>query len=218
MAGTITSLRYQQSNRQRVSVYLDGDYAFGLPDTLAAQLRIGQVLSDDQIAGLREQDNLERAYQRTLLLLGRRARSTGEVQRYLDRLDLTPEAAAIIIQRLTSHGYLDDLQFAQAWVSDRERFKPRSSAALRSELRQKGVSQAIIAQVLSDIDHDASALRAGQDYARRLQHLDQRTFRQKLGSHLLRRGFAHEITWQVVDQIWQEQHADEANEQSLDWP
>ncbi len=217
MAGTITELKVQQSNRQRVSVYLDGDYAFGLPDIVAAKLRIGQPLSDDAIAQLQGQDTVERAYQRTLLLLGRRARSTAEVRRYLERLELAPEAVASVLDRLAGHGYLDDLQFAQAWVSNRERFKPRSAAALRSELRQKGVSQEIIAQVLSEIDHEESAYRAGQAYARRLHALDERSFRQKLGNHLLRRGFAHDVVWNVVERIWREHLSDETNDDSFDW-
>ena len=218
MAGTVTALKFQKNNRQRISVYLDEAYAFGLPDTIAAQLRIGQTLSDDYVAELQGQDNLERAYQRTLVLLAHRARSTAEIGRYLERLDVTPEAVAIILERLMTHGYLDDLQFAQAWVGDRERFRPRSPAALRNELREKGISQEIIAQVLSDIDQDESAHRAAESYARRLQSLDERSFRQKLGNHLLRRGFAHGVVWKVVDQIWREQHAtEEAQEELNDW-
>ncbi len=217
MAGTVTALKFQQRNRQRVSVYLDGAYAFGLPDTVAAQLRIGQTLADDQLAELKEQDNLERAYQRTLGLLAHRARSIAEIHRYLERFEVTPEAIAIIVERLTSHGYLDDLQFAQAWVGDRERFRPRSPAALRNELREKGVSQEIIAQVLSEIDQDASARRAAEAYARRLQNLDERSFRQKLGNHLLRRGFAHGVVWKVVDQIWNEQQDGDTHKEFYDW-
>lgn len=217
MAGTVTALKFQQRNRQRVSVYLDGAYAFGLPDTVAAQLRIGQTLADDQLAELKEQDNLERAYQRTLTLLAHRARSRAEIHRYLERLEVTPEAIAIIVERLTNHGYLDDLQFAQAWVSDRERFRPRSPAALRNELREKGVSQEIIAQVVGEIDQDASARRAAEAYVRRLQNLDERSFRQKLGNHLLRRGFAHSVVWKVVDQVWNEQQGDDTQEELYDW-
>lgn len=217
MAGIVTALKFQQTNRQRVSVYLDGAYAFGLPDTVAAQLTIGQLLSDAQVAELHDQDNLERAYQRTLVLLAHRSRSTYEIRRYLNGLELTPEAVAIIEERLTSYGYLDDLQFAQAWVSDRERFKPRSPAALRNELREKGISHEIIAQVLSEIDQDASAYRAAGAYARRLQALDERSFRQKLGNHLLRRGFAHSVVWKVVDQIWNEQPNSESEDEFSDW-
>ena len=42
MAGTITALEYQKKNRDRVSVYLDGRFAFGLPALVAAHLARGQ--------------------------------------------------------------------------------------------------------------------------------------------------------------------------------
>ena len=95
MTGTVTALKFQRRNRQRVSVYLDGAYAFGLPDTVAAQLRIGQTLTDGELAELKEQDNLERAYQRTLVLLSHRARSVMEIHRYLERLEVTNRKSVV---------------------------------------------------------------------------------------------------------------------------
>ena len=52
MAGTITALKFQQRNKERVNVYLDGEFAFGLAATEAAHLRKGQSLSDGEIASL----------------------------------------------------------------------------------------------------------------------------------------------------------------------
>ena len=72
----------------------------------------------------------------------------------------------------------------------------------------KGVPEDIIAQALGSLDSESSAYRAGAAYARRLANLDQRTFRQKLGNHLLRRGFQHDVVWPVVDRLWREQRDD----------
>ena len=46
---TITRLEYQQKKKDRVNVYLDGEFAFGLNELDAALLRKGQVLTDRQI-------------------------------------------------------------------------------------------------------------------------------------------------------------------------
>ena len=80
-------------------------------------------------------------------------------------------------------------------------------SGVRQELRQKGVADDIISQALHDLDSESSAYRAGLAQARRLENLDQRTFRQKLGGFLLRRGFAHDVVWPVVDQLWTEARA-----------
>ena len=97
-----------------------------------------------------------------------------------------------------------------------QHFEPRAPVALRQELRLKGVPEDIIAEVLGPLDSESSAYRAGTAYARRLSNLDQHTFRQKLGDHLLRRGFQHDVVWPVVDRLWREQRADTEGGESPD--
>ncbi|HJW84705.1 MAG TPA: hypothetical protein VJ754_10415 [Anaerolineae bacterium] len=49
MAGTITALVAQKKNKDRVSVFLDGKFAFGLAAIEAIKLKRGQALSDADI-------------------------------------------------------------------------------------------------------------------------------------------------------------------------
>ena len=49
----ITGLKLQKRNNDRVNVYLDGEFAFGLSRIVAAWLRTGQELSDEKIAELK---------------------------------------------------------------------------------------------------------------------------------------------------------------------
>lgn len=206
MAGRITALRFQKRDDQRVNVYLDGEYAFALPAHVAATLKIGQLLDDRDITLLQERDTEEKAYDQALRFLSYRVRSVAEIRKYLEEKETPAGVVDSTIQRLMTAGYLDDQAFARSWVADRERFRPRAPAALRQELRAKGVSEQVITQALSSLDSETSATRAGSVYARRLSHLDQRTFRQKLGSFLLRRGFPHDVVWPVVDQLWRDMH------------
>ena len=216
MAGRITALRFQKHDDQRINVYLDGEYAFALPALLAAALKVGQVLDDDQIATLKAENEEEQAHDQALRFLSYRPRSVAEVRQNLEKREIPPDVTELVIQRLLEAGYLDDQAFAGLWVADRERFKPRSPVALRQELRLKGVPEDIIAQALSSLDSENSAYRAGATYARRLSTLDQRTFRQKLGNHLLRRGFQHDDVWPVVDRLWQELCDDAASGEQAD--
>ena len=52
VTGAITALKLQKKNRDRVSLFIDGRFAFGLPAIVAAKLKIGQILSDDDIEAL----------------------------------------------------------------------------------------------------------------------------------------------------------------------
>lgn len=208
-------MRWQKRNRERVNVYLDGDYAFPLPALVAATLRIGQALTDAEIAELQGRDAVQRAYERALRFLGSRPRSVTEVRRLFDQNELPADALDAVIGRLLAAGYLDDAAFARYWVSNREQFRPKSPLALRQELRQKGVGDAEIAEALATLNSEDSVYRAGQAQARRLQHADQPTFRQKLVGHLLRRGFSHEQVWPVVNRLWAETHPEHEYEDDM---
>jgi regulatory protein len=189
MAGTITELKFQQRNRERVNVYLDGEYAFGLGAVEAARLHKGQVLSDAEIAGLKAQDERDRAFDRAVRFLSYRPRSRVEVERYLRGKAIDEVVIDDVIARLERANYLDDEVFARFWLENRERFKPRGQRALRYELRQKGVGDEIITQVLTEVDDEASAWRAVEGRLPRWANLPGEKFRQKVVGYLNRRGF-----------------------------
>jgi regulatory protein len=211
MVGTITALKVQKRNPRRVNVYLDGHYAFGLAAIEAARLRRGQVLSNEDIEGLKERDSFEKAHDRALRFLSYRPRSEAEVRRYLQGKAASPAVEEEVIERLTRAKLLDDLAFARYWVENRESFRPRGLRMLRYELRQKGLSDETIAQALADLDEEEDAYRAALRRGRKLTHLDQISFRKKLGAHLLRRGFPYEVVNLAVERTWQELKAEGEN-------
>ena len=209
MAGTITALKVQKRNPRRVNVYLDGHYAFGLAAIEAAKLRRDQVLSDEDIERLKKRDSFEKAHDRALHFLSYRPRSEAEVRRYLQGKAVSPAVEEEVVERLTRAKLLDDLAFARYWVENRERFKPRGLRMLRYELRQKGVDAKIIAQSLADLNEEESAYRVATQRGRRLAHLDQASFRQKLSAYLLRRGFPYGVVNPTVERTWQEIRAED---------
>src|SRR5512141_2827854 len=96
----ITALKAQKKNPNRISVYLDGEYTFGLARIVAAWLRIGQHLSEEEINRLKQQDSHEVALQKALRFLGYRARSEAEIQRKLSEQGYEEGVVLATIQRL----------------------------------------------------------------------------------------------------------------------
>jgi regulatory protein len=103
---------------------------------------------------------------------------------------------------LASLDLLDDEEFSRYWVEQRETFKPRSRFALSQELRQKGITNAVIEKVLSGLDEEVSARRAVAKQARRWEHLPRDLFRRKVSGYLSRRGFDYEIINLITDELW----------------
>lgn len=208
MGGQITALRIQRRNRNRVNVYLDGRFAFGLAAIEAARLRVGQVLSDEEIARLRQRDTAERAAERALDLLSYRPRSEAEIrERLAERYD--PATATEVLERLRRSGLVNDREFAQYWVQSRLQYNPRGAVALRQELYQKGVDESAIEEALAEYDEEEAAIRAAQTARRKLRGLPPDTFRRRLTDYLLRRGFPYGIVRAVVQQVLADSPSDE---------
>ena len=201
---TITRLKIQQKNKERVNIFLDEEYAFSLELMLAAGLRKGQQLTEAEITALQADDERKRAYAAALTFLGQRVRSQTEVAQRLEQREFTPEAIAQTLARLQQEGYLDDTTFGQQWVANRQRFRPRSERALRYELRRKGMENSLIDEVIqeAEIDEDAAAWAALQPKIARWQGLERAQFSQKAGGFLARRGFGHEVARRVIDRAW----------------
>lgn len=201
MAGTVTALEIQKRNKDRVNVYLDGEFAFGLNVLDAARLHRGAILSDAEIAALQAQDALAQACDRAVAFLSYRPRSSAEVRRYLAEKQTAPDVIEGAIARLTAQAYLDDAAFAAAWVRNRVALRPLGARALRYELREKGIEASVIDAVLTDLDAQDGAYQAALPKARRLGGQGKQAFRQKLGAFLARRGFDYDTVRAVTDRL-----------------
>ena len=209
MAHIITALTPQKRNRRRVSVYLDGEFAFGLERIVAAWLQVGQEISEEKIAQLQAEDGREVAYQQALNLLSYRSHSENEVIQNLREHGVPDESIEYTVSRLKDNRLLDDHHFAQAWVENRNEMRPRSRRALAYELRQRGVDQETIEQSLEAVDDQKLAYLAASKKARKFRNSDWKDFRQKMYRFLSQRGFDYEAISQATTRVWAEVHGDD---------
>jgi len=215
MSGVITALKVQSRNKERVNVYIDGRFAFGLAAIEAIRLRSGQQLSDDEIASLQGRDQAHQVQESALRFLDYRPRSVHEVRRHLQSKGNTPQVIDEVIERLTDVGLLDDQAFARYWLENRSDFRPRGERALRQELRQKGVPPDIIDQTLSEgHNEDEAAYRAAVAQARKVRVADPGEFRRKVEAHLVRRGFSYDAAREATARAWRELHMEGDFEES----
>lgn len=207
----VTALKVQKRNPNRVNVYLDGEYAFGLARIVAAWLQVGQDLSEDQAQSLQQKDVEEVAFQAAMRLLNVRPRSEAEIRDRLIKKGFPETGVEGILERLRQARLVDDEQFAQAWVENQTTFRPRGRRALRLELRQKGISDELIQKTLEETTEEESlAYQAAEKAARRWNQLEWQEFRTKLYQFLARRGFSYGTAAPVVKRVWDELHAEDA--------
>lgn len=190
MAMKITAFKAQIKNPERVSVYVDGEYAFSLnhPQLLEQKLRIGLEIDDARLQELKKASDFGKAYERALNYATIRPRSVREVQQYCQRKKWPPQDCAAIIQKLVAHGYVNDHNFARAWVQNRAMGNKTSRRKLVLELKQKGIAEDIVRGVLATDEFDEQAA-LKMFIAKKRKLLRYANDNQKLMQYLARQGF-----------------------------
>lgn len=119
------------------------------------------------------------------------------------RKQVAAEDAAVVLDRLTEVGLVDDLDFARQWLAAGAR-RGRGRRALSAELVGKGVSREVIAEAMAELDGDhdqAVALEFAQRKAAGMASLAPQVRYRRLAAALARRGFSAAVTAQVVREV-----------------
>jgi regulatory protein len=204
----ITALKVQARNKNRVNVYLDGEFAFGLVKIEAVRLRLGQELSGADVERLKQADTAETAYEQALKFISYRPRSESEVRQHLKKKELSDSEIENVLARLRNAGLVNDEAFAKYWVETRAAFRPKGKRALKAELRAKGVAVPDVETALADTNDAEAARQLAVKRAKRLKDLPWPDFRRKLGEYLARRGIDYDTLSEAVERAWRDLHGD----------
>ena len=143
---------------------------------------------------LLDEDQRPAHYDAALRFLGVRPRSEREIRDRLARHEFAPQIVDRVIERLRAASTSWTTPRSPSTGSSSARtHRPRGGRLLKQELRLKGVDVEVAAAALpADDDETDGAYRAATRKAQSLRLLDERTFRQRLGAFLQRRGFSYE--------------------------
>jgi regulatory protein len=132
-----------------------------------------------------------------LKLLGLRNHSRKELERKLIKKGYGAENIEPVLEKLANRGVLDDRVFAMELVKSRSRRKPAGKLKTGAELRKKGVSEAIISELLKEYDSAALCYQAAEKKIGSLHHVADADRKRKLEVFLNNRGFE----WQEIQTV-----------------
>lgn len=202
----ITSIERTRGRRSRIDVYVDGELAFDLARDTASkrELRPGRPIDRVEIEALVAADARRSALDTAAAMLARRPRSEREVRRRLAQRKCEPALIDETVERLRDMKLIDDAEFARAWAESRDRSSPRGRRLIAGELRAYGVTAAVAGEAAATVSEADAAYRVAAKRMRSLTGADYRAFRDRLGSHLQRRGFAWDVVRGTVERCWSE--------------
>jgi len=209
--GTITALEQQSNDPKRTSVFLDGEFAFGVHQDLVVKhgLRVGRSLTPEEQQQIEHDDQYVRAKQRALDYLAHKPRTEEEVRRKLRRQDIAAPVVEDVVARLYELDYLDDEEYAHGYVRNRFSSKKYGPVRIRRELVERGIERhtadAAVDEFFAEQDVEAAARgHAEKRWARLSDEEDIRRRKQKLYRYLRRRGFTSTTITPLLDELERE--------------
>lgn len=152
----VTRISTQKKHRDRYNIFIDRgngeEFGFGVSaDVLVAfALNKGQEINESELKTIIFEDEVKTAFNLAVKFLSYRMRSVKEIQDYLRKKDMGPEVIDKVVQRLKHHRYIDDSEFAKMFVESRKRTSAKGPAAIRQELRRKGVPEGEAVKAISE--------------------------------------------------------------------
>lgn len=149
---------------------------------------------------------LDKALNYAYRLLGYRSRSIREIETRLAKKGYGQPTIRKVVDRLKELDYLNDLEFAKAWVEDRMKTRPKGRTLLRCELKEKGVDEALIDEAIGELYQPEDEYRLAMRLATtRLKERGNRAsvlYRKRAHDYLVRRGFSYDVVAQVIREIF----------------
>lgn len=183
--GIITEISAQKKHKNRVNVYVDGEFAVALEaiTVLERRLKTGDETDKTSLERLQLESEGETAFRRAAGYLARRGRTEKELRDYLTGKDYAPSVVDSTLDKLRDYGYIDDKEFVDSYVA--QYADRRGKKRLRQDLALLGADEAAIAEALAEVsDQREAATRAAERYLR-TRAFDAR----KLSAHLASKGF-----------------------------
>lgn len=181
-----------------MNVHLDGRYVFATDLLTAGRWKVGDQLAEAEMIRHKERDERFKAYRMALNYLSYRPRSVREVETHLQGNGFLRKAIIHVLQRLVNENVLDDETFANFWIENRIRFKPRGIYALKWELKQKGVAEEIVGKALKGLVEFDLARNCVQKKYPAWQDLNRRELNQRIYNYLKNRGFAYDTIMDTI--------------------
>jgi len=197
----ISKVEPQKKNKNRCSIYIDGEFRFGLTKELALKhdLKEGDEISETEIKDILLQEEKEKIRNRAFKILHFRQRSIRELRKRLISIGFDAPLVDDVIEELRADNTLNDEQFVQAFIGDYTTLKPKGNKFIVRELLKHGIAKDIILELIETRDERTLIMRFIE---KKLSHFDKTKpkERQKMIRRLLYHGFTPDIIYDVINE------------------
>jgi len=203
----ITDIKTQIKDKERVSVFLDGEYSFSVLKEILVinRLVIGKEITREEIEPIICESENKSAFIKGINYISRKVCSEKMIRDYLLKKGYNENAVNYAALKLKEYRYINDEEYAKAYISCCGEAKGRLKTAY--ELKNKGINDDIINKFKNDDDKELQiCIKTAQKFIK--NKTDDNTLKQKLYRHLLYRGFSSNMALNAADKVLKDNNED----------
>lgn len=213
----ITKITAQQKNKDRYNIFMDygkgEQYAFSVDEEVLIKHRLKKGMEMDELSliEINYQDDIRKAYNLGVGYLAARIRSEKEIRDYLNKKDIEDPVINEVLHKLTAQKYINDLDFAIAYVRTQMNTTDKGVKVIQTELREKGIKNGFIETSLNEYNFELQiekAVKLCEKYSKKYTNESKRMLNEKLRSMLMRKGYTNDVIQIAVSELEQEESLD----------
>jgi regulatory protein len=206
----ISKIEQQKKNKNRFNIYVKEEgqpekYAFSVDDDLLVRMQLSKGMEVDELSIMEIQyrDHIQKAFQSAVSYLSYRIRSEHEVISYLSEKEWEQAVIDEVIHKLRDYKYVDDEEFAKAFVRTQMNVSKKGPDVIRTELVNKGISETNQQIALSQYTDELQRENA-EEWANKTLNKSKgskKEAKQKAIQFLVRKGFSMSLAKSVTDEM-----------------
>ena len=199
----ITSIEEQKKHKDRVNLYVDGEFFKGMSlfNCMKFHLAQGMEIDEDRLKFLTDELEKENAIEKAMKHLSKQQKTRDEMTKFLLSKGFEESVVIYAIAKLEEYSYIDDEKYVRDYI--RSYMNKEGKRKIEYSLKLKGIDDSLIAMALSETEFDDDViLRLAKKYVAS-KTLDLKT-KQNLYRHLSFRGFDSDKIMSVINKIFNE--------------
>ena len=207
MLNKITKIETQKKNKNRVSIFIDEKFAFGIyyQTLMKYDLSVGLVVDETLKNKIIIADEYNKALNDALHYLSYRNRTKFEVREKLKEKEYASITIDKVIDELVNLNYVDDQSFAKEYIGFK--IKKMGKRKIRYKLESMGIDSLIIDQELMGYSNDDEYVAAYAIASKKNDTYNNISYQKRynrLSGLLNRRGFSYSVAKEVLSEILDE--------------
>lgn len=202
----ITKIEYQKNNKDRVSIYLDDNYAFGIDLNIMIKYSLAKniELEDEFIDEILIAEEKIKTYNYALSILSITAKSEKQLRDKMLEKGYDNNFINNAIIKLKQQKYLDDERYSEMLINNKINISKHGKRKIKEALYEKGIDRETIDKKISQISEEDELERAFILGAKKLNTLKEEDTRKKslkLSNYLITKGFDFSVVKKAVSKL-----------------